>query len=315
MELNEHFKNFSDFENKIQNLKIIEFINHFDIQNRDELKALSLWNEFTDITVKKKIYNKVYYFEKKNMKDVEIVNTSSVTNLDSGGKVISVNDTPQIPIHKPKNINFVYTFVVIISLIFLMNESRMFYETHGFSKINSFVLPVLVELSIMLLAIQKEFRSRLLMVLLIIFNVISFSFFTFEQYEQSTSDITAIINRINILKEQKRNLENAIIANSKSLIDTNKLYKKSINTKYITRANSYFLPRIKKLEQQENVLRNNLFDNNQELARLKVNRSKESIIIGYIALIFLKIFLQLVSINFLSKINILELDPRCKKEN
>ena len=61
MNIENHFKNFSDFENKIQNLKILEFVEHFEIKNLKNLRNLNSWSEMENSVLKKKIYNKVYY--------------------------------------------------------------------------------------------------------------------------------------------------------------------------------------------------------------------------------------------------------------
>jgi hypothetical protein len=303
MNIENHFKDFSDFENKIQNSKILKFVDFFEIKNLNNLKRLNAWNEIDDSALKKKIYNKVYYIEKKNKESGDtrgIETVSNNINTDGLGTGEDFVDTPQIFNHKQKlsTLSYAYLAVIVSTLLFLMSESRLFYLSYGFSQFNSVLLPVLVEACILLLSIGSDLRSKVLMVLLVLYNIVSFSFYTVGEYEKEVLSINQNIVKLGLFMEEKGMLQKEYESIEVELSKSRNLYESAVKNKYVTRANELYLPRIASLEGRFKEVSLNYTALNKKISNINDSKSKKSLLVGVIALLFLKFALQLVQIYF-----------------
>jgi hypothetical protein len=303
MNIENHFKDFSDFENKIQNSKILKFVDFFEIKNLSNLKCLSAWNEIDDSALKKKIYNKVYYIEKKSKESgdkVEIETVSNNVNTEDSCIVEGLVDTSQIFNHKQKfsTLSYAYLAVIVSTLLFLMSESRLFYLSYGFSQFNSVLLPVLVEACILLLSIGNDLRSKLLMVLLVLYNIVSFSFYTVGEYEKEVLSIDQNIVKLGLFMEEKGMLQKEYDSIEAELSKSRNLYETAVKNKYVTRANELYLPRIASLEGRFKEVLLSYKALTKKISNINDLKSKKTLLVGVIALLFLKFALQLVQILF-----------------
>jgi hypothetical protein len=132
--------------------------------------------------------------------------------------------------------------------------------------------------------------------------VISFSFFSISVYEKKASYITSAESTHTVSKSEKARLIEELEAVKKELLSVRSLYGDAVKNKYITKANTTYLPRLDLLEKREQSLSKKIGSLSGKISETSAVKSKNVLLVGTCALIFLKIILQIVSILFLDRL-------------
>ena len=227
-----------------------------------------MMREWVDIDceqLKKKIYQRVYYLQSK--RDSIEKNCSSQKNH------------PKPQLFKSKLLE---KLLLLSCFVFLLSESRKFYIYFRFDELSAFILPLLVEVLIFSMALRRGVAPKILVILLFLFNTLSFSFYSVLDYQFKAQEIENSKLNINNLKNSKLKLDQEYKKLAEDLGVQREIYNQAIKNRFISKANKNYQPLIKSLSKRMSKNRLEIRDINHKLAQNQNLSSVEVVLAGTI---------------------------------
>ena len=147
-----------------------------------------------------------------------------------------------------------------------------------------------------MLALKKGLRYRLITGLLILFNVITFSYFSLKEHDQQIALVTKEAKSRELLISEKNMIVSSLASTVAGREELQKRYNSSYDKNFITRANKTLLPQIQVKDKAIKELQDKLEKINNKIMQIKNSGTISTILFGTIAIIVIKLLLQVVSL-------------------
>lgn len=274
------------------------FCNKYKEISHKELKNINEFIQIKDQSIREKIYFKIRYNYLKN-------NCSIVDNVTYIKRENTDNRASQKIILKP--ILLVKAFICLAIFTFLASESVYFYRQMGLQIIFSYLLPIVLELSVFFLFLKKDIISKIALSLIIIFNIFTFSTKTIDLDKKNLEIKKNEIVRAEELRKIKLQKENNLTILENDLTRYRALYADLVKNGYFKKATETLLPEIIRIEKRINDSNNILpILNDTKFSTSTVDYSiLKNISMASANLIALKIILLFVFLLFIKDINFL----------
>jgi cell division protein FtsB len=271
----------NDIGSVLDDNKMLEnVLNCLNIKNTDDFINSDIYKKSKNSKLKRKIYQRIYY-------------------LVSNDKIFRKISHRNFFRHKwstNSNILFNLPLIIIISS-YLIYESQKFFIHFGFERFWAITLPLTIEMVILRLSLESGLKSKFLAYMLIFFNSISFSYYSYQVYCSKVEKINkAKIYNANLDKRRSK-LDLEIKDLKAELEKMNSVYRVSLSKGYISSSAKGIFPRIKSLERQLSEKKAGL-----NATRVQPHESLSVVLIMMFLIIILKMLLQICSFYFVKLI-------------
>lgn len=263
-----------DISNVLSDVDELEkVLGYLNIKSIDDYTQSDIYLKSSDSKTKRKIYQRLYYLINNDKIFRNISHRDFFRHKCSGNFDLILN----LPL------------IIIISS-YLIYESHKFFLHFGFNRFWAISLPFTIEIVILRLGLESGLKSKFIAYMLILFNTVSFSYFSYQDYCSKLDKISATkIYNSNI--DKRRSVLNLEIKELKTELDKmNSVYRDSLSKGYISSSAKAISPRIKSLENQIKNKRSEL-----NATKEQSHESSSVILSMMFLIIILKLLLQICS--------------------
>lgn len=269
------------------------FCNKYKEISHKELKNINEFIEIKDQAIRERIYFKIRYnYLKGNCSIID--NVTYIKRENANDRIFQGKTSEPMSLIK--------LFICLAIFVFLANESVYFYQQMGIQIIFTYLLPIVLELSVFFLFLKKDILSKIVLGLIIAFNIFTFSTKTIDLDKKSLEIKKIESERKEDLRNFKLRKENNLASLENDLARYRALYADLIKNGYFKKAAESLHPEIIRIEKK-------IIDSNNTLPILnnaKISTSTldynivKNISMASANLIALKIILLFVFLLFIS---------------
>ena len=278
------------------NLLADQFISSNGVRDHKDLKGIKAYQELKDEILKGQIYNRARYLASKAGATPEYVPEKQDILPDNKPPTSNLKETTTKVSIGTDHIMIRLRLILLASIfIFLTSESVKFYEQFDVLPFYKYFIPVMIEASILLLSLKKTMATRILLVILVIFNSVTFAYKSIDTDRNLKQSRKNAELKNTFMKLEKDKIDQRITLLEKEIKDASGKFDELVSKKYFTRSEVIYGPIIASKNEELKKLRTQSTSIGLDNIRSSGERIKQGAIsIDTMSMVAIKLLFQVI---------------------